>query len=574
MVTSPLEETPGRLQTSTTSPGQILQSGSKQKTPLEEALLYSLEAGGGDSNEEQLTLRTFVDSRRESPHPSGFNVLSGREVADDRAGESIVSRADPLPISSSLTASDDRPTGEELSRSIGRHSIETFRTARATPANGSIREKVAETSMIEIQVEEPAITVEQEPEVDTVGVSTVGEPAPVGGVVWRLGTWVYSSMPSIRGSTAPPGGASESISVVNADDSHIKPNEPVSEVLSPLLATPQLEAPAIQTDTDALADINVAEAGQPGISASRDATNPDPPVITSWAETFRWRKGASSLAIPVASTVKPVFVEPDTSAMNQESSLGTSEAVSLPQLQPSDSPDPASTATVLSPGTSERAGQARSDGWTSYFRPRLERDPLLTALQVPNQAGAQSRDPPATSLSDVMKVDRDVSGLGAPMDVEPQENAVSRSTAPATSSRWWFRKTERQIPSSNLIEESGSIPLDQKEAVAAAKPEAEDATMDPPEPLVAPLVTPPVRLERKLSVVSRKNLVLPSWSSTFNRPPRSSVPSSTSKGENNSGIPQASLPIIDSDGKTCWGGIKRVVIIGVHGWFPNTHIQK
>lgn len=39
--------------------------------------------------------------------------------------------------------------------------------------------------------------------------------------------------------------------------------------------------------------------------------------------------------------------------------------------------------------------------------------------------------------------------------------------------------------------------------------------------------------------------------------------------------PQKSvLPSLISSGKDSWNGVRRVVIIGVHGWFPNAHVQK
>lgn len=34
------------------------------------------------------------------------------------------------------------------------------------------------------------------------------------------------------------------------------------------------------------------------------------------------------------------------------------------------------------------------------------------------------------------------------------------------------------------------------------------------------------------------------------------------------------LPCLVSSGKDSWNGVRRVVIIGVHGWFPNAHVQK
>lgn len=132
---------------------------------------------------------------------------------------------------------------------------------------------------------------------------------------------------------------------------------------------------------------------------------------------------------------------------------------------------------------------------------------------------------------------------------------------------------------------------------------------------------------------TRPNLVLPSFNHTFRRPPRghpeqsrpkSSVANDTDKnssvdmpspgapsrpvsppsmawralgavsqyargGSRDSSLPPKSnnmndrpvidvekspLPILTSSGKDQWKGVRRIVIIGVHGWFPNAHVQK
>lgn len=56
-----------------------------------------------------------------------------------------------LPKSNTLTAVSDRPAGEESLKAIGSHSNDTFRTARATPASGSVREKATDRSTSEAE---------------------------------------------------------------------------------------------------------------------------------------------------------------------------------------------------------------------------------------------------------------------------------------------------------------------------------------------------------------------------------------------------------------------------------------
>ncbi|KAJ9098482.1 hypothetical protein QFC19_006349 [Naganishia cerealis] len=133
------------------------------------------------------------------------------------------------------------------------------------------------------------------------------------------------------------------------------------------------------------------------------------------------------------------------------------------------------------------------------------------------------------------------------------------------------------------------------------------------------------------SMLSRPNLVLPSFNHTFSRPPRGysnhssetatyredysrkletmlHVPFTSQRSPPNMawralgavsqyarGAPKESdldlrsikleragseepekkaLPLLANSGKERWDGIRRVVIIGVHGWFPNAHVQK
>jgi hypothetical protein len=157
----------------------------------------------------------------------------------------------------------------------------------------------------------------------------------------------------------------------------------------------------------------------------------------------------------------------------------------------------------------------------------------------------------------------------------------------------------------------------------ALTPEALEARPSPLLPSSASMVA-----------ITRPNLVLPSFNHTFRRPPRghpeqANVNLANDDHENNrkrksdkanttphvrpasppnmawraldavshyarggsrdGGIPatakaidartnmdheQTMLPIVTSSGKDQWTGVRRIVIIGVHGWFPNAHVQK
>lgn len=133
------------------------------------------------------------------------------------------------------------------------------------------------------------------------------------------------------------------------------------------------------------------------------------------------------------------------------------------------------------------------------------------------------------------------------------------------------------------------------------------------------------------TMLSRPNLILPSFNHTFSRPPRGHgalSPDMNSTKEDHSKNPETTLrvpmtrqksppsmawralgavsqyargaqrdgdqcvepakpqriasveterdalPLLANSGKDRWDGIRRVVIIGVHGWFPNAHVQK
>jgi hypothetical protein len=159
-------------------------------------------------------------------------------------------------------------------------------------------------------------------------------------------------------------------------------------------------------------------------------------------------------------------------------------------------------------------------------------------------------------------------GLGVPDGLDANRNLES---APS-SSNWWFSRRTSGVST------GGQSPLLASEPRMAdtLQKVSDEATVTPPlsqslaqhEKGPDTLIPASARTDRRASVIVRKNQILPPWNSTFHRPPRS-TPSMGAAPRELDGLPRLEL-----DSKSCWKGIRRVVVIGVHGWFPNTHIQK
>jgi hypothetical protein len=578
-----------------------LQPGVQRRSPSEEALLQSLKAGRGDPGKEEHTLRTFVDSRRQTPTE---NIRQSEpEPNSDLDAAMKTPRMDAVPIPSSsdtLTATDERVAGEDLSKSIGRHSIDTFKTARATPANGSIREKsmavdasANELEPSQTQPVEPVepetrndMAVEQENEVVTSVSPAVEAPA---GLVWTLGTWVYSSIPSIRGGTVPPEGTSQGGPASEVDTvAEVQPEQANGATMG--LAVP---SEGVSMDVDAtdepdrvqLANIAVVPAlvadENPPATPIGNEQHPAPASVRGWGDTFRWRKSALQTQSPIDQSTKAD--DPQGAVDQPEAGVapglsGDAEPVSK------DSPDTSmSAATEITaqanvvPGA-VNAGEERQ-GWASYFRPR--RDPLVAALQQKEatRTGVASLPAESTPILADGAIPAAESEITTTVEAAPETatNDVQATVSDASvpPSRWWFGrsasgtmnngapKTPRNESNDNETPVTISASLPQGAATTSNQP-------NEPQRLATPSMTPPLRSERRFSGVSRRNLVLPSWSATFDRPPRAGTDTTGDASE-----PTASLPKVVSDGTHCWKGIRRVVIIGVHGWFPNfTALQK
>lgn len=575
-----------------------LQPGVQRRSPSEEALLRSLETGRGDPREEEHTLRTFVDSRRQTPTENIRQTEPEPNSDLDAAMKTPRMDAVPIPnVPDTMTATEDRTMGEELSKSIGRHSIDTFKTARATPANGSIREKSmavdpsanelesSQTQLVESEIRND-MAVEQENEVVTSVSPAVEVPA---GLVWRLGTWVYSSIPSIRGGTVLPEGTSQGGPASEVDTvAEVQPQQANGATMG--LTVPSEGVPMDIDATDEpdraqVADIAVVPAlvadENPPATPIGNEQHPEPPVVRGWGDTFRWRKSALQTQSPIDQSTK---VDDPQGAVDQPeagAAPGSSGDVEPVSKDSSDTSMAAATEITAQANVVPGAVNAVEErqGWASYFRPR--RDPLVAALQQKEATRTGVASLPAEStpiLADAaipaaeseITTTAEAAPETATNDVQP---TVSDASVPP--SRWWFGrsasgtmnngapKTPHNVSNDNDTPAAVSASLHQGAVTTSNQP-------NEPQRLTTPSMTPPLRSERRFSGVSRRNLVLPSWSATFDRPPRAGTDTAGDASD-----VTASLPKVDSDGIDCWTGIRRIVIIGVHGWFPNfTALQK
>lgn len=208
-------------------------------------------------------------------------------------------------------------------------------------------------------------------------------------------------------------------------------------------------------------------------------------------------------------------------------------------------------------------------------------------------------------------------------DVPTSEPGVSTETDEATA----VVDAQEQTPENKA---AANLPQSQSAAVSSAAAPPIALTSEALEARPSPLLPS----SASLVATTRPNLVLPSFNHTFRRPPRGhpeqpNVKASASNhevsrngrpdptspnprarpvsppnmawraldavshyargGSRDHGLPptpvplendpadgleKPMLPIVTSSGKEQWKGVRRIVIIGVHGWFPNAHVQK
>lgn len=265
-------------------------------------------------------------------------------------------------------------------------------------------------------------------------------------------------------------------------------------------------------------------------------------------------------------------------------------------------------------------------GWTAYLKSMLGRDPS-TDTQVVGQTLPKLDTPLANETDNLQKDSTEETSVTSAPSVEEPVTSSTTHTDPR-GSRWWFssRTVSRDQPVSNPTSVQGPTAADPtaKHEETPSVPAAGDTLSNPSD------FTPQTQLPKK-----RTSRVLPTWDDTFLRLPRASKASSldvppittqqlspqqsqVSPSDSGHGMSGSSawqsllagyrrmsstdeshpvssppktpsgtdhqtrtapgikteLPSVDKVGKECWKNVKRVVVIGVHGWFPNSHVQR
>lgn len=249
-------------------------------------------------------------------------------------------------------------------------------------------------------------------------------------------------------------------------------------------------------------------------------------------------------------------------------------------------------------------------GWTSYVsswipsagssQDRSSAFPDSTAQLSNNLA---SPDPPSSSNS-VAGSAPSTSALNAAGWLLSQAQGIRRPSQASARSSIDDNRSEGKRPrtSGELEEASGDLLKSAraiKRAAQGLSPSATAAVSSSSGKSFVMPATPP--LPRS---APRRNLVVPSFDYTFKRPPRSdfaanqtavpdTAPPRTQTGWTTFGFLSANKPAVEpnapkgnkaessnglprlvSEGPDAWKNVKRVVIVGVHGWYPNAHIQK
>jgi hypothetical protein len=501
--------------------------GYERRTPSEEALLHSLETDvKKDGNRtEELTLRTFTDSSRTATPtvaPDPQPVAPVIQESPERSKTLTIQRPD----TSSINLSAD-----DLSKSLGRHSLDSFRTARATlpidqtdlttASSVTEEEEVKRIDPVAIETDDQAIA--------QVGLGHVGPREP--GLGW--GAWLYGAVPTLRRT---------GVSTLTDENQ---------------VGSDTNEVQAVGHSSD----IEVVEAREPGTVVHEN----EEAVVSN----------GSGLD---ADDIEPI-----------ESALDSVMAGEVLNVEPSGGKSDTGIVDTVKPEPVDTDKQAVR-GWTGYLRSWV--------------VGNQVKPSPGPSSIDAGHSDQDLTIAVGPSSNEALEEETTPTpavlpTPPMSSSRWW---SASRVPTDTTVKQT-EPDLD---PVKPSEPIEPPSTVDPGDKLAVPDIPPP-RSERRQSSITRKSLVLPSWNATFDRPPRLStepieveddqdmsasgtlwrelIPGFHKKGASGNKTSSMDdserlesennpLPRAVYTGKESWAGIRRVVIIGVHGWFPNTHVQR
>ena len=574
------------------SPGgmMMLFPGAHHRSPSEEALLYHLEYDTKREGREELTLRTFSEGDR------GLGRGSQLQKEDRGDGLSRQKPSEAIGMRPPGPSGDEDP-GEDLSKSLGRRSMDTFITARATLGVDMEKDKPAgpdsvmlednETNAEPMLVDDAQAAVEQSESSPAVKpeVMDAGTP-PTARMIWRLGSWVYESLPSIRGALASGSAASPA--------AEVGPKEPADVIFRDHGVNPVDEPPpeANAESTPDVADMPVVVLSSGDISVAEVPSTRD--QSSGWmGSMYLWRGSkketvtSSPAKVDIASDVVESNGTPIAlNKLNEQPTTGSREAPIAPATDQSPTEHVPVVLTELvrtkradldkmAPAETTPTGQT----WASRFRSSLVRDPVIDApiqpaaaagrSPLPDTSGSQPSTGATHAADKTLQSDPAPAGLSAPDGLDANRNPES---AP-TSSSWWFGRRTNGVAtaggqSASVASESRMADTFERvtDGTVVTPPLSQSLAQHEKESEI--LMPASARMDRRASAIIRKNQILPSWNSTFHRPPRSTPSMDGAPGELDG------LPRLELDNRNCWKGIRRVVVIGIHGWFPNTHIQK
>lgn len=252
---------------------------------------------------------------------------------------------------------------------------------------------------------------------------------------------------------------------------------------------------------------------------------------------------------------------------------------------------------------------APASGWTSYvasWMPLPAATSRIAAAPPASQSQAQTSyagpPGPPSSSSSVAGSAPSASAMNAAGWLLSQAQGIRRpSQASGRDSLDDTRSEGKRPRSSGELEEASGDLLRSARAIKRASqglPSAPAAGTPPTRSFLTPSTPPPPR------PAPRRNLVVPSFDYTFKRPPRAEPAVASTRAQDTAlpkshtgwstlGFLSASKPVVEPitskntepesthglprlaiEGADAWKHVKRVVIVGVHGWYPNAHIQK
>lgn len=407
-----------------------------------------------------------------------------------------------------------------------------------------------------------------------------------GGTFSRLGNWALrayygTDLNAGKGEGSRPAAAKgEAAKNAMQVDESIEPTSTGAEVEARPMSTGNANAPDAPAGSHKAAGNDAsASVGAPEPQALENAQEPPPALAQRATETdessaynYWWS------TISRGSKLPPPVQKP--------AEAGTELPPAIVAAAPADA-SVAATADVQGEG-------APASGWTSY---------VASWMPLPAATSRTAAPPgPSSCSSSVTGSAPSASAMNAAGWFLSQAQGIRRpSQASGRDSLDDTRSEGKRPRSSGELEEASGDLLRSARAIKRASqglPSAPAASTPPTRSFLTPSTPPPPR------PAPRRNLVVPSFDYTFKRPPRAepaaastrtpdTAPPKSQTGWSTLGFlsaskaaiePRASshtepesthgLPRLAIEGADAWKHVKRVVIVGVHGWYPNAHIQK